>query len=188
MIQQGFNIRSLSVRVAEGQEVNLAISGNFFFAESANKRFRIETDSGNSADMSAGRKIELQTQQSNLRIINSLGSGELVASLIYGYGDVSDSAVYGEISIKNAQSVNPMAPVTLSDGEIFTIAANSTRQKLTLYADAGNTGRVWLAGEKNKGLPLYGGHAHDFTEFSGELQLCGDGSGTQTVYLMEVVE
>lgn len=187
MIHQGFNISSLNVRVREGEEENLKISARLVYVQSANMQFRITTDAGSRSDMIAGRKLRLGEQTKNLRIINT-GSGDLVATLVYGEGDIEDSAVTGEVSIKNAQSLNPIAPASLTDGQVFTIPANNARQKLTLYADSANSGKVWLAGAKNLGLPLLGGHAHDITEFSGAVQLCGDGSGTQVVYLMEVNE
>ncbi|WP_419536202.1 hypothetical protein [Endozoicomonas sp.] len=187
MIQQGFNISSLNVRVKPGEEENLKISARLVYVQSANMGFRIATDAGSRSDMIAGRKLQLGDSTANLRVINT-GTGDLVATLVYGWGDIEDSAVTGEIAIKNASSLNPIAPVALSDAQVHTIAANNARQKLTLYADAANTGKIWLAGAKNLGLPLMAGHAHDITEFSGAVQLCGDGAGTQTVYLMEVNE
>ncbi|WP_211831158.1 hypothetical protein [Kistimonas asteriae] len=184
-MSQGFNISRLLVRVPEGQEENLKVSGRLLYVEDANQGFRITTDSGDRAHMIAGRKIELGETTNNIRVTND-GVGDLVCTLAYGYGDIQDSAVTGSVSIKNAKQLNPMAPVTLADGEVYTIPANDTRQKLTLYAAVDNGGVVWLAGEKGKGLPLLGGHAHDLTEFSGAVSVCADGTGTQTLYLMEV--
>ena len=185
MSRQGFNLKPVKVRVPAGEEVQLNVSGIRLFCEDANQSFEIRTENGDRSPMKPGRSIGLGENTRLVRVINENNS-ELYAVLSHGYGDIKDNSVTGEVTVKNARSLNPMAPVTLSDNQKFTIPANSARQKLTLYADSANTGTVWLAGAKNQGLPLLGGHAHDITEFSGTVQLCGDGAGSQTVYLMEV--
>jgi len=181
----GFNINRMRVVVKEGKAENLAISGRLIYCEEANKDFKIETDEGSRAVMSAGRKIRLTEPSKNLNIVNT-GTGDLVCVITYGHGDVEDSAVTGELAIKPAQTINPLPPVVLTNGQVYTIPDNDTRKSLTLYADAENQGRVWLAGEKGKGIPLSAGHAHEINYFAGEVKLCGDGTGSQTVYLMEV--
>lgn len=185
MSTKGFNLKPVKVRVPANSEIDLSVSGQRLYCESANQKFEIRTDQGDRSLMKPGRAIGLGEKTNNIRVINDNNS-ELYCELSHGYGDIQDNPVTSEVSIINARTMNPMEPVVLGADETFTIPANSTRQKLTLYADPDNEGQVWLAPQKNRGVPLRAGHAHDLTEFSGAVTLCGDGSGEQTVYLMEV--
>ena len=183
-MSQGFNISRLRVRVPEGKEENLKVSGRLLYVEEANQGFRITTDSGDRAYMKAGRKIALGETTNNVRVIND-GAGDLVCTLAYGYGDIKDSAVTGEISIKAAAYLNPLTPVTLLDGASYTIPGNSNRRKLTLFCDQDNIGQAWLSDTAGSGVPLVAGAIREI-EITGALTITASG-GAVTVYADEVV-
>lgn len=183
-MNQGFNISRAQVRVLAGQEENLKVSGRLFYVEDANQEFRVETDSGDRAVMKAGRKLALTETTNNLRVVN-IGAGDLICTLVYGYGDIEDSAVTGEIALKAAVYLNPLAPVTLADGASAIIPGNSNRRRLTLFCDQDNVGLLWLSGAANNGIPLVPGAIRDI-EISGALTITASG-GAVTVYTDEVI-
>lgn len=100
ILTKGFNLTTYNIKVPANSDENLKLTGTFFYCESSNQSFNIETDSGSRAVMRQGRKIEFEEASHNLRVINKK-STPLVCSVVAGYGQVEDSSVTGFVTIQN---------------------------------------------------------------------------------------
>lgn len=178
------NIQNITARVPAGQQLLLNIVGNFLRCETANFAFKVEANGSNFV-LKTGRWVRLPESQNQYIIVNDTGS-DLTAVLAYGFGEIQDSAVTGDVVVNSATQYSALATVGLLAGVGAPLAAtNVDRAELMLCADIANPGPVFLSGTVGQGVPLYPGVMLTLTCTDA---ITGISAGAATVYVAEVVK
>lgn len=181
------NLINIPFKIAAGE--TLALPGgswDFLYVAELTANANVIADAENfRVPLVSGRRININEKIVQAVNIENRGSGEISGLLVAGSGDITDSQVVGTISVTVNDSVNGLAENTIT-GAAQSIAANSSRKKLYLYAPDTNGGVIWIGStETGSGIALQPGGSFD-AAITGAVDFIGTLAGDK-LQALEVV-